>query len=100
MKSTLSVRPCGSEAIFTVTTFTSQTSLRVDNVLCLYEGQLELNLFHNQAGLAPGKGTSAERQETRTSWMIPYSHGDALSAMSQANGIYTQHVTEGGMGIK
>lgn len=63
-----------------------------------HEGQLELDLFHNQAGMAPGKGTNAERQETGTSWMIPYSHGDTLSAMSQANGIYTQHLTEGGHG--
>lgn len=76
----LSAVPCGSEPVFVVTTFISETSLRIDNVLVMpkYQGQLEINWLHKRAGLAPGKGTEAERQRTRTS----LSHGNALSAMS------------------
>lgn len=103
MENTLSAVPCDFEAVFTLTTFTSQTSLRTDNVLNINtRGNWKLTYHINRQIWSQEKGPTAERQETRTSRMIPYSHGDGLSVMSHTN--KTLHLTpkEGGKntGIK
>lgn len=60
----LSTVSCGSEPVFAVTTFISETSLRTDNALVMpkYQGQLEMNWLHKRAGVAPGKRTEAEAE--------------------------------------
>lgn len=72
----LSAVPCGSEPVFVVTTFISETSLRSNNVLVMpkYEGQLEINWLQEKGGKQRDRGQELPR--------CTFSHGNALSAMS------------------
>lgn len=59
VKDTLSAVPVALK-LSSLSTFTPQTPLRTDTVLCLHQGQLQVHFFHKQADLVPGKGTNAE----------------------------------------